>query len=117
MDIVESNAGKMEVHLGQWGMKLDKLMAQAEAAGTEVEIDYRRRFDDLNTKYQFARSELEQSKAAGSAKWGASRPTWKPTGMTSSAPSKSWARARSRPTMPNRPRPHFGRKPSRSVAP
>ena len=70
MQIVETNAGKMETQLRNWGVKLDKVMARAEAAGTGVKIDYRQGLDDLKAKYKVAQSKFDEYRAAGSAKWG-----------------------------------------------
>jgi len=70
MQIVETNAGKMETQLRNWGVKLDKVMAKAEAAGTGAKIDYRKGVDDLKAKYKVAQSKFDECRAAGSAKWG-----------------------------------------------
>lgn len=70
MKTVKENVGKMEAELRRWGVKLDKLMAKAEAAGSEAKVDYRRGVDDLKGKYKVAQSKFAESKAAGSAKWG-----------------------------------------------
>jgi hypothetical protein len=70
MKTVAANVGKMEAELRQWGVKLDKLMAKAEAAGTEVKSDYRKGVEDLKGKYKVAQSKFTESKAAGGAKWG-----------------------------------------------
>ena len=69
MQMVETNAGKMEAQLRNWGVKIDKVMARAEAAGTGVKIEYRKGVEDLKTKYKVAQSKFDESKAAGSAKW------------------------------------------------
>jgi hypothetical protein len=70
MQMVEANAGKMEAQLRNWGVKLDKVWARAEAAGTGVKIEYRKGVDDLKAKYEVAHSKFDECKAAGSAKWG-----------------------------------------------
>jgi hypothetical protein len=70
MQMVEANTGKMEAQLRNWGVKLDKVMARAEAAGTGVKIEYRKGVDDLKAKYKVAQSKFDECKAAGSAKWG-----------------------------------------------
>ena len=70
MQMVEANAGRMEAQLRNWGVKLDKVMAKAEAAGTGVKIEYRKGVDDLKTKYKVAQSKFDECKTAGSAKWG-----------------------------------------------
>jgi hypothetical protein len=69
MKVPEANVGKMETQLQQWGAKLDELVAQVEATGTEAKLDYRERIDDLKAKHQLARSQLHELKAAGSGKW------------------------------------------------
>ena len=70
MQIAEENAGKMEAQLRNWGVKIDKAIARAAAAGTEVRIDYRKGVEDLKAKYQVAQSKFDECKAAGSSKWG-----------------------------------------------
>lgn len=69
MKVTESNAGKMETQLKQWGAKLDELLAKAEEAGTEAKIDYRKRIDDLKAKHRVAQTKLDEIRAAGSEKW------------------------------------------------
>jgi hypothetical protein len=65
----EANVGKMETQLQQWGAKLDELVAQAEAAGTEAKLDYRERINALKAKHRLARSQLDELKAARNEKW------------------------------------------------
>ena len=69
METVEAHVGKMEAELKSWGAKLDALVAQADAAGTEAKIDYRRRLEDATASYKVAQSKLHQLQAAGSGKW------------------------------------------------
>ena len=69
METVESHVGKMEAELRQWGVRLDKLVAKADAAGTAAKNDVRERLDDLRTKYDAAATKLAELKAAGSSKW------------------------------------------------
>jgi hypothetical protein len=69
METVEWHIGKMEDELQQWGARLDKLMAMADASGTRAKIDYRNRLDDLSKKYAAAERRLAELKAAGSGKW------------------------------------------------
>lgn len=70
MQMLEENAGKMEAQLRNWGVKLDKVFAKAEAAGNAVKSDYRKDAEDLKAKYKVAQSKFDECKAAGSAKWG-----------------------------------------------
>jgi hypothetical protein len=69
METVEWHIGKMEAELKQWGVRLDKLMAKADASGTGAKIDYRHRLDDLSEKYAAAEARLTELKAAGINKW------------------------------------------------
>ena len=69
METVEAHVGTMEAELKTWGARLDKLMAKADAAGTEAKIDYRNRLDDLKAKYRTAETKFEELKRAGSGKW------------------------------------------------
>jgi hypothetical protein len=69
METVELHIRQMEAELQQWGARLDKLMAKADAAGTAAKIDYRNRLDDLSEKYVAAEARLSELKAAGANKW------------------------------------------------
>jgi len=69
METRETDVGKMETQLKEWGTKLDELVAKADAAGKEADTDYRKRIDNLKAKYQVAHSKLDELKAAGSEKW------------------------------------------------
>jgi hypothetical protein len=70
MKIDEANVGKMEGELRQWGVKLDKLIAKANAAGSEAKVDYRKGVEDLKVKYKVAQSKFAECKDVGGAKWG-----------------------------------------------
>jgi len=69
MEARKANVGKMEAQLKEWGAKLDALVAKADAAGTDADIDYRKRVDDLKAKYQAAHAKLGELKSASSDKW------------------------------------------------
>jgi len=69
METVEAHVGKMEAELRQWGVRLDKLLATADAAGTAARLDRRQRLDDLKEKYAAAEAKLAEVKAAGSSRW------------------------------------------------
>ena len=68
-ELMETNVGRMEAQLAQWGAKLDELLAKTEKAGEEAKADYHKRLDDLKLKYQAAQLKFAESKAAGSDKW------------------------------------------------
>jgi len=69
MDTVESRVGKMEADLRIWGAKIEALIAGAAAAGTGAKIDYRRRLDDIKTKYQIVEKKLAELKYVSSSRW------------------------------------------------
>lgn len=69
METVKAHVGKLEAELRSWGVRLDELLAKADAAGTEAKIDYRKRLDDLKQKYAAAEARFAELKAAGSGKW------------------------------------------------
>jgi len=69
METVEAHVGKMEAELRRWGATLDELKAKADAAGTKAKIGYRRRLDELQTKYEAAQTKLDELKTAGGGKW------------------------------------------------
>jgi hypothetical protein len=69
MQTVEWHVGRREAELRAWGARLDDLVLNADAAGTEEKIDYRSRLDDLREKYAAAESRLAALKAAGSGEW------------------------------------------------
>jgi predicted secreted Zn-dependent protease len=69
MEAVEANVRKMEAELRKWGATLDELKAKADAAGTKAKIGYRRRLDDMQTRYEAAQTKLDELKAAGGGTW------------------------------------------------
>jgi len=68
-ETIETNVGKMETQLKQWGAKLDELMAKAKESGAEVKVDYHQSIDELKAKHQAAQSKFDELRAAGSEKW------------------------------------------------
>jgi porphobilinogen deaminase len=69
MDTLQSHVGKMETRLRKLGAKLDALVIQAAAAGTEVKLDHQERLDELKAKYQLAQTALEELRTAGDESW------------------------------------------------
>jgi hypothetical protein len=70
MENMEGHVGKREAQLKRWGARLDQLVAKAEKAGADVNIEERKCIDDLKVKYQAAQAKLAEVKAAGGEKWG-----------------------------------------------
>jgi len=71
METAERQVEDMAAELRQWGERLSKLVATADASGTIAKIDYRNRLDHLRKKYAAAESRFAELKAAGSGKWDA----------------------------------------------
>jgi hypothetical protein len=69
MDSVGQEVGKIETRLRQLGARLDKLVATADAAGTEVKVDYRRQIDHIKDKHAVVQSKLTAFRAANGQKW------------------------------------------------
>jgi hypothetical protein len=69
METVEAHVGKMEAELERWSAKLDELKGKADAAGTGAKVDYRKRLDDMEEKYETARARFQELRVAGNGKW------------------------------------------------
>ena len=69
METVGQEVGKIETRLRQLGAKLDRLVAKADEAGTEVKIDYRTSIDRIKDKHAVVQSKLDAYKAANGQKW------------------------------------------------
>ena len=69
MGTMEAHVAMMDKQLKLWAVKLDKLVADAEKAGAEVKVDYRKGIDDLKAKHKVVQAKLDELKAAGSAEW------------------------------------------------
>jgi hypothetical protein len=61
---MKTTEGKMEAQLKRWGAKLDQLVARADTAGADGEIDHRKRIGALKTKHKLARAKLKELKTA-----------------------------------------------------
>jgi hypothetical protein len=66
MESVGQEVGRIETRLRQLGAKLDRLAAEADAAGAEVKTDYRQKIDH---KHAVVQSELQAFRAADGEKW------------------------------------------------
>ena len=69
MQIVAANVARMEADLRSWGAKLRGLRLQCHAAGSEPNLGYQARLDDMDAKCDAAEAKLDELKAAGSTKW------------------------------------------------
>jgi hypothetical protein len=69
MDTVEARVGKMEAELRIWSAKLEALIAEADASGTGAKIDYRRRLEDMKTKYGIVQTRLADVRFVSSSRW------------------------------------------------
>jgi hypothetical protein len=69
METEGQQVGKIETRLRQLGAKLDRLVVKAEAAGTEVKVDYRKQIDHIREKQAVVHSKLQAFRAANGQKW------------------------------------------------
>jgi hypothetical protein len=69
MESTGQEVGRIETRLRQLGAKLDKLVAKADEAGTEVKIDYRKGLDHIKDKRAIVQGKLDAYKAANGQKW------------------------------------------------
>lgn len=60
---------KIETRLRQLGARLDRLVANAEAAGTELKVDYRHQVDLAKEKHAAVHDRLRTFRAAKGRKW------------------------------------------------
>jgi uncharacterized coiled-coil DUF342 family protein len=69
METVGQEVGKIETRLRQLGTRLDKLVAKADEAGTEVKAEYRKQIDCIKDKHCVVQSKLTEFRAANGQKW------------------------------------------------
>ena len=69
MQIVAARVARMEADLKSWGARLHKLRLQGHVAGSQPNLDYHKRLDDMEAKCDAAGTKLDELKAAGSTKW------------------------------------------------
>jgi hypothetical protein len=68
MESTGQEVGRIETRVRQFGTKLDRLLAQADADGG-AESDYRRQLGEVKEKHATVRSRLDAFKAARGQKW------------------------------------------------
>jgi predicted nucleic acid-binding Zn-ribbon protein len=69
METAGQEVGKIEARLRQLGTRLDRLVAKADAVGTEVKLDYRQQIEHAKEKQVVVRDKLDAYRAAGGQKW------------------------------------------------
>jgi hypothetical protein len=69
METAGREVGKIETRLRQLGTKLDRLVAETEAAGTAVETEYRRQIDQAKDKQAVVHGKLKAFRTANGEKW------------------------------------------------
>ena len=69
MQTVEAHVGRMESELKRWAAKLGELRSTGHAPDSEHNIDYQKRIDEMEAKYDAAEEKLDEAKAAGSTRW------------------------------------------------
>jgi hypothetical protein len=69
MESAGQEVGRIETRLRQFGTRLDRLVAKADAAGTEVQAEYRKQLDHTKEKHAVVQSKLNAFKAGSGQKW------------------------------------------------
>jgi uncharacterized coiled-coil DUF342 family protein len=69
MESVGQEVGKIETRLRQLGTRLDRLVAKADEAGTEVKSEYRKQIDCIKDKHSVVQNKLTEFRAANGQKW------------------------------------------------
>jgi hypothetical protein len=62
--------GRIETQVGQWGARLDALVAQTEVASSDVPVERPSGIADLKSKYQATQTKLAAWKNTSGLKWG-----------------------------------------------
>lgn len=65
----EAYQEKAEARLREWKADIDKLMARADQAKAQGKIEYYKRAETFNAKYQAALRKSEELKGAANYKW------------------------------------------------
>ena len=69
MDTAGQEVGKIETRLRQLGVKLDKLVAKADEAGSEAKAEYRKQIDCIKDKHAVVQGKMTAFRAANGQKW------------------------------------------------
>ena len=69
METAGQEVGKIETRLRQLGTRLDRLVAKADAVGTEVKVDYRHQIEHAKEKQVIVQDKLNAYRAASGQKW------------------------------------------------
>ena len=69
MSLKDAYVSKMEAQLKGWRADLSKLEARAQKAAAEGRVEYQKRLEGTQAKYQAAARKLEELKRAGEDRW------------------------------------------------
>jgi hypothetical protein len=69
METPGQEVGKIEMRLRQLGARLDRLVAKADATGTEAKVDYRTQIDHVRQKCAAVHDKLRAFLASNGRKW------------------------------------------------
>jgi hypothetical protein len=69
METAGQEIGRIETRLRQMGTRLDRLVAKADKAGTEVKLDYSKQIGQAKDKQAVVRERLNAFRAANGQKW------------------------------------------------
>lgn len=69
MKTVGQEVGVIETRLRRLGTQLDRLVAKADEAGAEDQVEYRKQIEHAREKHAAVRSKMDEFRAAKGQKW------------------------------------------------
>ena len=65
----EAHVEKMEKRLWQWSAELDNFVARGDGVGPKAKVDYRKRINDVESRYNVVRTKLDELKSGSNGDW------------------------------------------------
>jgi len=69
MDMREAYQRKIEAQLEEWKAEIKRMKAKADKADADVQVEYYKQIEDLQSKQKVAQKKLKVLKEAGEGAW------------------------------------------------
>ncbi|MFO8239768.1 MAG: hypothetical protein R6T90_02090 [Dissulfuribacterales bacterium] len=69
MDMREAYQRKIEAQLEEWKAEINRMKAKADKADADVQVEYYKQIEDLQSKQKAAQEKLKGLKEAGEGAW------------------------------------------------
>jgi len=69
MDMREAYQRKIEAQLEEWKAEIKRMKAKADKADADVQVEYYKQIEDLQSKQKVAQKKLKGLKEAGEGAW------------------------------------------------